>query len=174
MCPAAQSGPPADAIGSRSPRRSGPARKRGRGRTGTRARVPIALERVRRGEERDHGRDSSPQLPNRVPKEPLRLSLGRHCISFAQTALDHFRDPLAAPGFHPALQCSQLRLTVVNLWNHSDQSIDQGLGRYRGLRDQPPFDDWPCVGEWVCAGSPPVFGLRLLAMRRSHFAFRPG
>jgi hypothetical protein len=46
--------------------------------------------------------------------------------------------------------------------------------KVQGLRDQPPFNDWPCVGEWVRAGSPPVFGLRLLAMRRSHFALRPG
>ena len=54
----------------------------------------------------------------------------------------------AAPSLHPALQRPQLRLTVVNLWSHRDQASHQGLGRYRGLRDQPPFNDWPRVGEW--------------------------
>lgn len=120
-------------------------------------------------------------LPGREAPGPSASKLSaavsdfsRHCSGPAKAPQDHLCDTRTAPSLDPALQCSQLRLVAIHLWDHHDQSLHQDLGRYRGLCVQPAFNDRPRVGERIRSRSPPVFGLGLRAMRRTRFAILPG
>jgi hypothetical protein len=66
--------------------------------------------------------------------------VGWRISGLSQAAQNQFLYALCLPRLDPALQRSELCLTVVRFWKHRGQPIHQYIGWHRGLCDQPFFD----------------------------------